>query len=59
MELLFPLFLSRQKAMLLTGFSRRKLQKLIESNNVKFITTKGGQKRYSRKDILKLTYEQV
>ena len=59
MELLYPLFLSRQKAMILTGLGRRKLQRLIEENNVKYITTKGGQRRYSRTDILKLIYEQV
>jgi hypothetical protein len=59
MELFFPSFLSRQKAMLMTRLTRRKLELLIKQNKVKFITTKGGHKRYLRDDIIKLIYEQI
>jgi len=59
MELFFPIFLSRQKALLLTGLSRKKLQTFIDTHKVKFITTKGGHKRYFRNDLIKIIYEQV
>ena len=59
MELFFPSFLSRQKAMILTGLSRKKLESLINTHKVKFITTKGGHKRYLRTDLIKIIYEQV
>ena len=59
MELFFPAFLSRQKALLLTGLTRKKLENLINVHKVKFITTKGGHKRYLRNDLIKIIYEQV
>lgn len=59
MELFFPAFLSRQKALLLTGLTRKKLENLINEHKVKFITTKGGHKRYLRNDLIKIIYEQV
>ena len=59
MELFFPSFLSRQKAILLTGLSRKKLEVLINKHQIKFITTKGGHKRYLRNDLIKIIYEQV
>jgi len=59
MELFFPSFLSRQKAILLTGLARKKLETACKLKQVRTLTTKGGHKRYFRDDLLKIIYEQV
>ena len=54
MEIFFPALLSRQKAMLFTGFGRKRLESLANRGQV---TTKGGHKRYFRDDLLKILNE--
>jgi hypothetical protein len=57
MEIYFPSLLSRNKALLLIGITRRKLEKLVESGVIRTFTTKGGHKRYFRDDLIKLINE--
>jgi hypothetical protein len=59
MELYFPSLLSRQKAMALTKYGRKRLESLARNGLVRTFTTKGGHKRYFRDDLLKIIYEQV
>lgn len=54
MEFFYPSLLSRQKAMLFTGFGRKRLETLILNHQVRIFTTKGGHKRYFRDDLKKL-----
>lgn len=57
MEIYFPALLSRQKAMLFTGFGRKRLESLAEKGQVRIFTTKGGHKRYFRDDLIKILNE--
>ena len=57
MEIFFPALLSRQKAMLFTGFGRKRLESLAVNGQVRTFTTKGGHKRYFRDDLLKILNE--
>ena len=59
MELYFPALLSRQKAIALTKYGRKKLESLARKGLVRTFTTNGGHKRYFRDDLLKFIYEQV
>ena len=59
MEIFYPTFLSRKKAMAFTGFSRNKLENIVKTEKVKTITTKCGHKRYFRDDLLKLIYVKI
>lgn len=55
MEFFYPLLLSRQKAMLFTGFGRKRLETLVIKRQVRTFTTKGGHKRYFRDDLKQFT----
>ena len=57
MELYFPSLLSRNKALLLIGITRRKLENLANSGIIRTFTTKGGHKRYFRDDLIKFINE--
>ena len=57
MEIFFPALLSRQKAMLFTGFGRKRLESLANKRQVRTFTTSGGHKRYFRNDLTKFLNE--
>jgi hypothetical protein len=52
MEVYYPILLTRSKAMLLMGLTRRKLESLAMDGIVRTYTTKGGHKRYFRDDLI-------
>lgn len=52
MEIYFPCLLSRSKAMLFIGLTRRKLTQLANSGAVRTYRTKGGHIRYFRDDLI-------
>lgn len=55
----FPALLSRKKAMQFTGLSRKMLEKLVKTNDIRFFTTSGGHKRYFKQDLTKKLYENL
>ena len=57
MEIYFPCLLSRNKAMLLIGLTRRQLELLAIKGIIRTYRTKGGQKRYFRDDLIKFINE--
>ena len=57
MEIYFPSLLPRNKAMLLIGLTRRKLEKLAKDGIIRTFKTKGGHSRYYRDDLIKLINE--
>jgi hypothetical protein len=57
MEIFYPALLSRQKAMLFTGFGRKRLESLAKKGQVRTFTTNGGHKRYFRNDLTKFLNE--
>lgn len=59
MEIYFPMLLSRKKAMNMSGFSRKTLEKLAKDGVIRIYATKGSHKRYFRDDLIKLLNEQV
>lgn len=52
MEIYYPFLLTRAKAMLLMGLTRRRLEDLAINGIVRTYTTKGGHKRYFRDDLI-------
>ena len=57
MEIYFPCLLSRNKAILLIGLTRRQLELLAIKGIIRTYRTKGGQKRYFRDDLIKFINE--
>ena len=59
MEEHFPALLSRKKAMLFTGLSRKMLEKFAKENDIRFFKTSGGHKRYLKQDLTKKQNEDL
>jgi hypothetical protein len=59
MEIYFPTLLSRKKAMLISGFTRKKLEKLAQCGLIRVFLTKGNHKRYYRDDLIKIFNEKL
>lgn len=57
MEIYFPSLLSRNKALLIIGLTRRQLELLASRGIIRTYTTKGGHKRYFRDDLIQLLNE--
>lgn len=51
MDNYIPCLLSRSKAMLFLGLTRRNLEKLATDGIIRVYKTKGGHKRYFRDDL--------
>lgn len=54
-----PLFLTRQKAMILTGLGRVKLNNFVNEHKVRTFITKGGHRRFFINDLTTLLNESL
>ena len=59
MNIYFPELLPRKKAMIIFGFSRKKIEKLAKDGTVRTYITKGGHRRYFRNDLIKIFNEEL
>ena len=55
MQTYFPYLLTRKRALMFIGLTRRKLQELTNTGIVRVYKTKTGKQRYFRDDIIKFT----
>lgn len=51
MQIYFPYLLTRKRALMFIGLTRRKLQELTNSGVVRVYKTKNGKQRYFRDDL--------
>lgn len=59
MEVYFPELLSRKKAMMIFGFSRKTIEKLANTGVIRTYITVGGHKKYFRDDLIKYFNEKL
>jgi len=52
MDIYFPYLLTRKRALMFIGLTRRKLQELTNTGVVRVYKTKTGKQRYFRDDII-------